>query len=71
MHEFDINGWSFMMGFGWIGLILLLVVLVYFVKYTQNKNKEPSARDILDKRYANGEIDDEEYKRMKDNLLQN
>ncbi len=68
MHGFDMNGWSYMMGFGWIGLILLLVLLVYVVKSTQNKNKEPSAKDILDKRYASGEISDEEYVRMKENL---
>ncbi|WP_304543780.1 SHOCT domain-containing protein [Sulfurimonas microaerophilic] len=68
MHGFDMNEWGFMMGFGWIGLILLAVVLFYFVNNMQNKNQEPSARDILDKRYANGEIDDEEYQRMKENL---
>ncbi|QOP41298.1 SHOCT domain-containing protein [Sulfurimonas marina] len=68
MHGFDMNGWGFMMGFGWIILILVAVVLFYFVNNMQNKNQEPSARDILDKRYANGEIDDEEYQRMKENL---
>lgn len=68
MHGFDMSGWGFMMGFGWIGLILVIVVVFYFINNTQNKNAEPSAKDILDKRYANGEIDDNEYKRMKENL---
>lgn len=68
MHGFDMSGWGFMMGFGWLWLLLIVVVLFYIINNKGNKNEEHSARDILDKRYANGEIDDEEYKRMKENL---
>ena len=51
------------MGFGmWVTLILFLLIVVYFLKeLTGNKEKYTSAQDILDKRYANGEIDTEEY----------
>lgn len=72
MHGFEMSEWGgHMMSFGWIGLLLLIVVFIYFMNNNNkmhNKNDEPSARDILDKRYANGEIDDEEYKRKRDKL---
>ena len=61
------------MGLGWFGMGLSWIVpfiVAYFafsIFYAQ-KNKEESARDILDRRYANGEIDDEEYKTKRDAL---
>ncbi len=51
------------MGFGmWLIPILLVVIVIYFLK-DANKDKTFSAQDILDKRYANGEISLEEYER--------
>lgn len=55
------HGWG--MGFGmWIIPILLVLLVFYFLK-DNNKSKDghPSAQDTLDKRYANGEIDTQEY----------
>ena len=51
------------MGFGmWFTLILFVLIIFYFFKEsTKNKERHPSAQDILDRRYANGEIDTEEY----------
>lgn len=57
---------GFGMGFGW--LIPLLFVLVLFYFFNNNKNDKESAQDILDKRFANGEIDEEEYKQKKEHL---
>jgi putative membrane protein len=56
------HGWG--MGFGmWFTLILLILVVFYFLKEsTKSKEKHSSAQDILDRRYANGEIDTNEYK---------
>jgi putative membrane protein len=48
--------------------LLLIVALVYFIN--SNKKETLSAKEILDKRYANGEIDEQEYKRMRDALEQ-
>jgi len=62
MHE-----WGFGMGLGWIIPLLFLFALFYFINSNKNNDKE-SARDILDKKYANGEIDEEEYKRKKELL---
>ena len=63
-----------MMGFGiigmflfWIILILLAVFLVFglFQKNRPNENNQPlSARQILDQRYARGEINQEQYSLM-------
>jgi len=63
MHDL---GWGFGMGFGWLIPLLFLGMLIYFLN--TNKKNEISAKDILDKRYASGEIDEEEYKRKKELL---
>jgi uncharacterized membrane protein len=44
-------------------VLLLIVALIYFLN-TNNKENS-SAIDILDKRYANCEIDEAEYKTKK------
>lgn len=55
------------MGITWLIPLLLVIALIYFV--AGSKRDDLSARDILDKRYANGEIDEDEYKRKRDELL--
>lgn len=56
MNYFN-HGWG--MGFGWLMPILIIAIIFYLL---QDKKKEKSdAQDILDKRYANGVIDKEEY----------
>ena len=61
MHD-----WGFGMGFGWIVPLLFVFALFYFIN--GNTKEQESALDILDKKYANGEIDEEEYKRKKEQL---
>ena len=55
------HGWG--MGFGmWFTLLLFMFIIFYFLKETSKEDKRQStAQDILDKRYANGEIGKEEY----------
>ena len=62
------HGWG--MGFGmWLIPVLLVIVIIYFLKETnKGEEKHSSAQDILDKRYANGEIDTKEYKEKSDAL---
>ena len=65
------HGWG--MGFAmWFPLILLVLLVFYFLKETnKGEEKHSSAQDILDKRYANGEIDTKEYKEKSDALKKN
>jgi len=57
------------MGFGWIFMIffwaLVILVIVYFIKYIAGSNRTESpketAEDILRKRYASGETSKDEF----------
>ena len=75
------GGWGHMMhyGFGyggmfmWIILLIVIGLLVYFVVQAQKtKGQTPtqgeSHLDILKKRYAKGEINKEDFERMKKDL---
>jgi putative membrane protein len=63
-------------GFMWLFPVLLLVVIVYFLRgaFTGDGGPEirgdrpETAREILDRRFAAGEIDKDEYAAMKANL---
>lgn len=79
MSERVILMYGYWHGFMWLWMLLpiLLVVLVIYLlvkpsnsKYESDKgkNREKDAIDILDERYAKGEISEEEYKIKKDNL---
>ncbi len=68
-----------MMGFGWLVPVLILVALAYFLGWLpqdqeertwQGKQKHDSstALDILEKRYASGEISRAEYLEMREGL---
>jgi len=65
------HGWG--MGFGmWFILIVFILVVFYVLKEsTRSQEKNTSAQDILDRRYANGEIDTEEYEERSKALKKN
>ena len=59
-------GMSFGGGFMWLFWILLVVVIVWAVNAAAGSSNNPSkkqrsALDILNERYARGEIDQDEY----------
>jgi putative membrane protein len=62
------HGWG--MGFSiWCIMIVLGFILFYFLKAsTINTEGHSSAQDILDRRYANGEINKEEYEEKSNTL---
>ncbi|MBC8335922.1 MAG: SHOCT domain-containing protein [Anaerolineales bacterium] len=69
-----------MMGFGGLGMILFWVVVIVGIiwlvialggsnlQLPKQSGNGQSAREILDQRYARGEIDREEYEAMKQDL---
>lgn len=60
------------MGFGGFGIILWIVILIAVIAVARSMfsnttagTEEPSAREILKRRLATGEISEEEYQRLK------
>ncbi|MDN6193762.1 MAG: SHOCT domain-containing protein, partial [Alkalibacterium sp.] len=62
-------------GGDYMGIILIVVVGYFIYKYMEDNQggvstsrKQNSALDILNERYAKGEIDEEEYRNKKESL---
>jgi putative membrane protein len=51
------HGWG--MNVGW--LIALLIIAIFFYLFQGKKKEKSDAQEILDRRYASGGIDKEEY----------
>ncbi len=75
------GGWPHMMSWGWggmfmVGIVGLILVLAVFYLVFQHPRSSTEQRDrvsdtpfeVLQKRYARGEISREEYQRMKEDL---
>lgn len=67
------NGMSWGMGFGWLIGLVVLVLIIWAVTKTVNSGNsgspvQKSALDILNERYARGEINKEEYEEKKSAL---
>jgi putative membrane protein len=71
-HDDDMGGgWWWVMGIGWlVFLAAIVIVVVVLVRHfqTQASPRRSSAHDVLDERFARGEIDVEEYRRRRDAL---
>lgn len=66
------RGFGMFGGGGILGLILIVIVAYFLLKYfNENKDvsntstRKDSSIDVLNERYAKGEIDEEEYNRRK------
>lgn len=74
MTDFHMGGAWFGMGLWWV-LILVLIVVGAGALFSHTRNNGaagsfPSAREVLDTRYARGEIDRQEYEQKKRDLTQ-
>ena len=51
-------------------IVLVIALIFFFVIYSRqsNQRRNKSALDILNERYAKGEIDEEEYEKKKRDL---
>ncbi len=73
MHGYGVHG--ILGGWGWLLIVILFVLLLWFVLRAYGKRQEKglgveeTALDILKKRYANGEIDQDEYEEKKREIL--
>ncbi len=77
------HGWGYTHGFGWILLVLFWIVvilgIVALVRWLGTSGglslsappKEKTALDILDERFARGEIDQQEYEQKREVLKRN
>lgn len=60
-------GWIMMLIF-WAAIIGGIMLFLFLVLKSAGPTGGKNAEEILDKRYARGEIDDEEYERKKKSL---
>ena len=66
-----------MMGFGLIGVVLVVILIAVLVSWKPQNNEVPgrrsdtpgeTAREILEKRYARGEISKQEFDQIRGDL---
>ena len=70
--------WGWGSGFGWIWMLIVWAVVIGGVVWavtqlsarsgTPGRGGSDDARRILDERFARGEIDEDEYRRIRDEL---
>ncbi|SMO89628.1 SHOCT domain-containing protein [Fodinibius sediminis] len=70
MHDFNFFGGGWMMVFWWLLIFGLIVFAIRaLMNSNQNKQQKETPMDILKRRYAEGEIDEEEFNKRKQELL--
>lgn len=74
------DGWGWWMAFGWVWMLGFWVLVIWAVTALvrrqpdrrdagpRDAHRDLDAREILDRRYASGEIDDAEYERRRARL---
>lgn len=60
--------WFVLVILPWIGILSLIIYLIIREDKTKQLSPQKSAKDILDARYARGELTKEEYLQMKKDI---
>ena len=75
-YGYDGFGMGYGLGFIWqiVWLVVIIAVIYFVVNSLSGKGRESDSSSsralrILDERFARGEIDAEEYRRMKEEIL--
>ena len=61
-------GWPFMMIFSVLVILCIVLIVQSMTRNTGGKYGEETPLDILKRRYAKGEINKEEFDRMRDDI---
>ena len=67
------EGWG-LQGFGWLLLLAILVIGIWLLigyrnrRFEKRQGNDQSALEILKKRYAKGELSDEEFEKAKEKI---
>jgi putative membrane protein len=80
MVPFGNFGWNFGFGFGWILVVLTLVLIAFGIvqlvrslsgdrQRNVTGTAEETPLDVLEKRYARGEITKDEFERKRDDII--
>jgi putative membrane protein len=74
MHDWMMNGWGSMGGFGfilWLVILALIIAgVVWFVRSQPIGQRRSMGLDMLEERYARGEITRDEYLQMKRDITE-
>ena len=74
MHDWMMNGWGSMGGFGFIFWLVILALIiagvVWFVRSQPIGQRRSMGLDMLEERYARGEITRDEYLQMKRDITE-
>jgi putative membrane protein len=65
------HGWWWAVGIGWLVFLALLAVLAFVLVRQLGDRRGPrtaTPHEVLDERFARGEIDEDEYRRRRDAL---
>lgn len=72
------NGWGWWMAFGWIWMIGLIAIVVWAVsslarqgasrEQERPRDTQATPLEVLERRYAGGELSDEQFERMRRQL---
>jgi putative membrane protein len=66
------GGWMMLVSLVWLGpLLAAIAAIVWLIARGRGPHTRPDARQVLDVRYARGELDRDTYLRMRADLAEN